>query len=77
MVKMDCEGGEYGLVYASTPGNWASVQRIVLEYHPVSGESWDELRGWFEDVGLTVVRHTSNTPGLGTAWLARSSEGAR
>ena len=32
--------------------NWASVQRVVLEYHPVDGESWDELRTWFESVGL-------------------------
>jgi FkbM family methyltransferase len=77
VVKMDCEGGEYGLVYASTPGNWASVQRVVMEYHPVAGESWTELRAWFEGVGLDVVRHTSDSPGLGTAWLARTGGGPR
>jgi FkbM family methyltransferase len=77
VVKMDCEGGEYGLVYASAPDHWASVQRVVMEYHPVAGESWGELRTWFENVGLTVVRHTSNSPGLGTAWLARTAEGTR
>ncbi|MDT4891293.1 MAG: hypothetical protein QOE97_328 [Pseudonocardiales bacterium] len=75
LVKMDCEGGEYALVYASTPSNWASVQRIVMEYHPVAGESWDELRGWFERLGFVVVRHKSEDPGLGTAWLARTSSG--
>jgi FkbM family methyltransferase len=32
LVKMDCEGGEYDMVYASAPENWASVQRLVLEY---------------------------------------------
>ena len=42
-----------------------------MEYHPVPGESWDELRSWFEKVGLTVTRHESDGPGLGTAWLAR------
>lgn len=76
LVKMDCEGGEYGLVYASAPASWASVQRIVMEYHPVAGESWGELRGWFEDVGLRVVRHRSDSPGLGTAWLARDGSAA-
>ena len=25
VVKMDCEGGEYALVYASSPRNWQSV----------------------------------------------------
>ena len=71
VVKMDCEGGEYALVKASTPANWASVQRIVMEYHPVAGESWDELRSYFERLGFEVVREKSEDPGLGTAWLER------
>jgi FkbM family methyltransferase len=75
VVKMDCEGGEYALVYASAPESWASVQRVVMEYHPVAGESWDELRTWFDGVGLRMVRHKSNAPRLGTAWLARQTEG--
>lgn len=70
-VKMDCEGGEYALVYASSKQNWAGVQRVVMEYHPVEGESWDELRAWLEGVGLTVYKHEALAPGLGTAWLAR------
>jgi FkbM family methyltransferase len=72
VVKMDCEGGEYALVYASSDASWASVQRIVMEYHPVDGESWDELRAWFERLGLRMTRHESDSPGLGTAWLART-----
>lgn len=71
VVKMDCEGGEYALVYASSKSNWDSVSRVVMEYHPVEGESWDELRTWLESVGLKVYRHESLAPGLGTAWLAR------
>lgn len=78
LVKMDCEGGEYGLVYASSPASWQTVQRVVMEYHPVQGESWNELRGWLEGVGFSVVREKSEKPGLGTAWLERigRSEGA-
>lgn len=72
VVKMDCEGGEYGLVYASSPASWESVQRVVMEYHPVSGESWDELRTWLEKTGLSVIRHEPTGPGLGTAWLTRA-----
>lgn len=71
IVKMDCEGGEYSLVYASTPSSWDSVSRIVMEYHPVAGESWDELRSYLEGLGFGVVRHKSDGPGLGTAWLER------
>jgi FkbM family methyltransferase len=76
VVKMDCEGGEYALVYASAKSSWDAVSRVVMEYHPVPGESWGELRSWLESVGLTVVRHEPDGPGLGTAWLARVPEGA-
>lgn len=72
VVKMDCEGSEYELIYASDKQNWSTVQRVVMEYHPVEGESWDKLRAWFETVGLHVVRHESSGNGLGTAWLARA-----
>ena len=76
VVKMDCEGGEYGLVYASSPHHWLSVQRVVMEYHPVTGESWPQLRSWFAEVGPHVVREKSEDPGLGTAWLARDATGS-
>jgi hypothetical protein len=44
-----------------------------MEYHPVPGESWPELRGWFERIGFRVVRQKSGpeSPGLGSAWLER------
>lgn len=70
-VKMDCEGGEYDAVYASTPANWTSVQRLVLEYHDVAGNSWEELREWFAGVGLHVVRHLGG-PDVGVAFLSRT-----
>ena len=70
-VKMDCEGGEYDLVYASTRESWQSVHRLVLEYHAVVGHSWPELRTWFADIGLHVLRDCPAEPGLGVAWLSR------
>ena len=71
LVKMDCEGGEYDLVYKSSPASWANVQRLVLEYHAVEGESWEELRAWFADQGLHVLRDERG-PNAGTAWLSRT-----
>lgn len=77
IVKLDCEGGEYPLVYASSPSSWDSVERIVMEYHRVDGQSWDELGAWFADVGLHTVRHESVAPRTGTAWLSRSPRHVR
>lgn len=71
VVKMDCEGGEYAFVRASSPESWKSVERVVLEYHPVAGETWEWLRGHLDDLGLVVVRDEPIAPGLGTAWLHR------
>jgi FkbM family methyltransferase len=72
VVKIDCEGGEYDLVLGSTPASWDPVERVVLEYHPVAGHSWSELRDWFAERGLAVVRHEPASPGQGTAWLSRA-----
>ena len=71
IVKMDCEGGEYDAVYGSSPESWRTVDRMVLEYHVVPGQTWPELRSWLEGVGLHVVRDDPGSPGLGVAWLAR------
>lgn len=70
-VKLDCEGGEYQMAYQSKPEDWASVERVVLEYHDVPGESWSELRAWFASVGLHLVAHRPERADLGLAWLAR------
>jgi uncharacterized lipoprotein len=58
-------------VYGSSPQSWASVERIVMEHHPVDGESWAQLRSWFAEAGLHVRRDTTDETGLGTAWLSR------
>lgn len=71
LLKIDCEGGEYDLVYGSSPASWASVQRIVIEYHEVPGQSWAQLRSWFEEQGFRVVHHQPSSAVLGSAWLSR------
>ncbi|HVA07438.1 MAG TPA: FkbM family methyltransferase [Acidimicrobiales bacterium] len=72
-VKIDCEGAEYDLIFASSPASWKSVDRVVLEYHPVSGHSWSELSQWFTESGFELVEHLANSvqDESGLAWLAR------
>jgi FkbM family methyltransferase len=70
-VKIDCEGGEYDLVFGSAPESWRSVQRLVIEYHPHPEHDWAELRAWFAERGLEVADVDAATPQQGTAWLVR------
>lgn len=73
VVKLDCEGGEYDAVLNSSPNSWASVDRVVLEYHPSADHNLDQLRDWFDGCGLALIRHHATSPTQGTAWLSRKA----
>ena len=74
VVKIDTEGAEYEIVLGSDPSDWSDVQRLVIEFHPVDGHSWDELRTFFSKAGLEVAQQELGlgTERLGTAWLSRT-----
>ena len=71
---VDTEGAQYDIVLSSDPADWSDVQRLVLEYHPVDGHSWDELQTFFSKAGLEVAHLELGlfTDRLGTAWLSRT-----
>jgi FkbM family methyltransferase len=69
-VKIDCEGGEYDLVLNSAPHSWDTVQRVVIEFHPVAGHGWAELREFFAGVGL-LEQDRETFELYGCAWLSR------
>lgn len=74
VIKSDAEGAEYGVILTSDPAHWASVQRVVMEYHPVEGYSLDDLIAFLRAVGLDLVRHEpASRPGLGNAWFSRAA----
>jgi FkbM family methyltransferase len=70
LVKIDCEGGEYELVLQSSPDSWSSVQRVVIEHHPVAGHDWSELRDYFAAVGL-IEQDQVTFEQYGCTWLSR------
>lgn len=75
LVKADVEGAEYDIILKSSASSWSTVERIVMEYHPVAGHSLDELVEFFASVGIRPTAHEPGTrPGLGLMWLARTSD---
>ncbi|NRQ49349.1 FkbM family methyltransferase [Aeromicrobium stalagmiti] len=74
LIKSDAEGAEYGVILTSDPAHWTTVQRVVMEYHPVDGYSFDDLVAFLGGVGLDLVRNEpADRPGLGNAWFARAA----
>lgn len=73
LVKMDVEGAEYDIILPSSPASWASVQKVVMEYHPLAGHSLAQLEEFFAGVGLVRSHHETVREGLGALWLTRNS----
>lgn len=73
VVKMDCEGGEYGAILHSRSECWPTVHWLYLEYHPDSTYDFDTLAKRLQELGLTMVWNDGNriTPGLGMACFTR------
>jgi FkbM family methyltransferase len=55
LVKLDCEGGEYGILLGADDGLLRRIHAITLEYHPVSGHSLDHLRNRLMESGFQVL----------------------
>jgi hypothetical protein len=68
IVKLDCEGGEYPAILEASSGVWAMVERLFLEYHPVAGHNFEQLRVRLRERGLRLVwQDPSPRPGMGMA----------
>ncbi len=73
VVKIDIEGFEYDVVLASSADDWASVQRVVLEYHDVPGHDVTELEKFLAAAGFEPTARDAVTDRHGTLWLARTA----
>lgn len=73
IVKLDCEGGEYAAVLCASETSWATVQELFLEYHPVPGHTFGEIRTRLALLGLTLVWDSPDqrSAELGMAYFAR------
>lgn len=72
VVKMDAEGAEYAILDASPAGLWSSVQRVVLEYHPLGERTFADIERALGAEGLSLARRIHAPSGLGLAWFSRT-----
>jgi FkbM family methyltransferase len=66
LLKLDCEGSEYDILFNADPSLLARITYIVGEYHPHSRYIWPDLRKHLQKAGYEV----RDTP-----WLRREKPG--
>jgi len=57
LLKIDIEGGEYDLLYGLPKEGFEKIDKLVLEYHYVAGESYVDLTNYLVSLGYKVNIH--------------------
>lgn len=71
LLKLDCEGAEYDIVLDSNASSWLGIRRIMLEYHPMTGATPNDLLRRLGELGFRCVKGADRIPPAGSFWLER------
>jgi FkbM family methyltransferase len=69
LLKLDCEGAEYDIVFDAPDEMWARIDRIRLEYH--NGRV-DELRSHLEARGYRLASFRKDLESSGNLWFEKA-----
>ncbi len=73
LLKMDCEGGEYEILYSTPPSHLEKIAAIRMEYHDLDGHkrNVEGLKRFFTGSGFTVTHVKPISGTNGTLWAER------
>ena len=74
LLKMDCEGAEYEILYNAPDQYFKRIKEIRLEYHNHSSSqsnSGEHLKKFLEKKGFTVKKFKKGSEHQGDLWLCR------
>ena len=73
LIKIDCEGAEFSLLYNTPSTIFDKISTIFLEYHDwIEGESSNELKRFLEKQGYKVEKYPNNKmKELGFLWCRK------
>lgn len=73
VIKIDCEGAEYDILFNSTEKEFYKIHEIKLEYH--RGQL-DDLQTHLKRFGFSVSLLKPDSPTYGNMWLTRTANGS-
>ena len=76
MLKIDCEGAEYEILYNTPRAYFARINEIRMEYHNLEAEGRSNVEGlksFLSEQGFRITFTKANTPTNGTLWASRLS----
>jgi FkbM family methyltransferase len=73
MLKLDCEGAEYEILYPTPPAYFQRIVEIRMEYHNLSGENANAgaLESFLTGRGYEIIHRKANSPTNGCLWARR------
>ncbi|TAD82687.1 MAG: FkbM family methyltransferase [Bacteroidetes bacterium] len=73
LLKLDCEGSEYDILYNTSPQVLALVRAIIVETHFVDAETknFEALQAFLETAGFTIVKTHVVDEGMHLIWATR------
>jgi FkbM family methyltransferase len=73
LLKMDCEGAEYEILFGAAPETFAQIREIRMEYHDLGpGLQGSDIATLLSRRGYLVERPKENQDGSGILWAKRS-----
>ncbi len=73
LLKLNCEGAEYEILYSTQRETFNQIREIRLEYHNEDSNrnNGRALRQYLESVGYHTVKHHANSEEDGFLWMER------
>jgi FkbM family methyltransferase len=71
LLKLDCEGAEYDILFSAAPLDIARVREIRMEYH--AGRE-TELKTYLRNSGFEIAFFRSDSPSTGNIWARREGK---
>jgi FkbM family methyltransferase len=69
LLKLDCEGSEYEIIFSTPTDIWQRIERVRMEYH--QGRA-DELKTHFGKLGFRLIFASQRSPQVGLLAFDRS-----